>query len=505
MRLPEVIGSSGLLFLAFESILKSTIHFFQDPASIDTSLKHTKLAVVGNMLSTICIKLCNSNIGLINYNCKNPGAVSDSQSILYKDPVPSFEYLENFLCEANRILIHTSELKDLILSPKTNIFSFNKSLKNKRDSPLVKYSIDPNDSTFFSDFNITELSFSMLSISYYSKYFVSSSEIFNQRMDLRSSKNTKTPALRSIILKVKNILYDINYPHRNKSRKFGLYHDDSSPQFNADVDKKLISNFFGKVVDRLIFWGLAPKDFLNIASIFDATDLLVEAKAFLFEVWKRYDDLTARNKKVSEMRNKWEMADEKASTNSTVADSSNLQGFEPILENTKMINDIKSQRSLFSDLNRSSVVDYLEALDIKIKKMHSKLKHQNTPINEPLTSTKQTVPIIRNLKHSRLDYLSDDPVDELEFIQPEFSFATQLSDLGPKRATKAAKKSSTNSQRSVSRKLPHSPANIESSDFSSRFENSVEKYLLTPMRSPHSVYPFIKSINYASTPSKTKK
>ncbi|OMJ29199.1 hypothetical protein AYI69_g1308 [Smittium culicis] len=511
MRLPEVIGSSGLLFLAFESILKSTIHIFQDPTSIDTSLKHSKLVVVGKLLSTICIKLCNSNIGLLNYNCKNPGAVLDSQSILYKDPVPSFEYLENFLCEANRILTHTSELKHLILSPKTKLSSFNKSLKNKKDSPLDSYSIDSNDSIFFSDFNITELSFSMLSISYYSKYFVSSSEIFNQTTDYRSSKNAKNPVLRSIILKVKNILYDINHPDRIKSRKFELYHENSSPKFKADVDKKLISNFFGKVVDRLIFWGLAPKDFLNIASIFDAADLLVEAKAFLFEVWKRYDDLTVRNKKVSEMRNKWELGDEKVNANTNVADSCNLKvfetpGFEPILENAKMANNNITQKGfLFSDLNRSSIVDYLEALDIKIKNMLSKSKHQRTPINEPRTSTKRTVPIIRNLKHSRVDYLSDDPVDELEFIQPEFSFATPLSDLEPKRAVKVAKKSSAKSQRSINRKLPHSPAEIESGDFSPLFDNSVEKYLLTPMRSPHSVYPFLKSINYASTPSKNKK
>ncbi|OLY83729.1 hypothetical protein AYI68_g2122 [Smittium mucronatum] len=534
MRLPEIIGSSRLLMLSLKLHLNTSISLFKPSISFENCNQCRlidQLNITSGLINIICIKLCNNSLGILDESFLKPSSNIGAEKILTKSLIPSHEYLEKFLEDSVTVLKLFSDLT-LLISSISHESQFTKNhIYSNPDLNIPDHFFNQQISKFLKDSLLMVLSFSMLTVTYYSKYEVSSLNLFKDVFDQSCKKTHKNPNLEFVFSILKNSL--TQFEERSSDLSIAMHDRKSLSNSVSSSKKNSISLFLGNFVNRLAFWGIGPKDFLSIASIFDAAGLLFETKVLLLEVWKKYDNLSSRSNKIKEMRERWVEPFDKL--NKTSEEASNFLGncigcdsdSGMPMESISLLNNISSnynpsKKYPWNDPCRDLIVAYLEALDFRLLK-NSSNKHQekystqksleflkkdharDSSIMNKLKRVIDTPAIHSSPKKNIKIPVQDEQTDELGFMKSAFSFATSPNRINISGSSLNNKENKRNNNFSDRESLILSPSRTISNRRSLSYETKLKGYLSTPFRSPRSLYPYLKSSISYSTPSKRKK
>ncbi|PVU92331.1 hypothetical protein BB561_003904 [Smittium simulii] len=275
------------------------------------------------------------------------------------------------------------------------------------------------------------------------------------------------------------------------------------------LQKNLTYTVMESVVKHMVEWGSGSRGLLDTASCLDAMGLLIEAKEFLIASWKVYDQSNLRNNQVKKMKSDWLLGatdhhNDQLNNKKTEKEQINAEykiqylsiDKEMYNEKNQEIYKYNNENNLAkNNIDRADIVAYLEALDQKTN------IHTNNNILQGVSYNSQEKNNVLNSKNS-VDYrIFQSPIkknknitiNEKDYVDDELAMDIPAFVVSGNKI---------NANKATEKSLFSSPLPKKNSKNFENFDKKLLSYSKTPLRSPRSIYPFVKSQMDCKTPTK---
>ncbi|PVV01048.1 hypothetical protein BB560_004550 [Smittium megazygosporum] len=523
MRISDPLVSSLILYTNLNFIYKRVSAAFS-PNNVTESEIKLRIRCTELFLKTcsmIIIKLiCPTNTTKTKPNSE-PKLKDNSFVNKFPENLPTPNCLRQHLSESKLILDTIIYMSTFVNKMHTSILRTQKA-EAKRNIPRNAGSYNfllSRLRNLYKDLDEMQISFCLVILTFHSR-LGSLIDKLSKSNDLALYDFRNRTLIKSLLLSIKGKItnitqsYAVNRPDYPRDQLMARCTSNYKKNSCQNIPKES-----GKIMDsvakRMVGWGCGPRELLDITSSLDAFGLIIEAIAFLSVSWNLYDLSKSRSEEVSLMKSKWvpKLYEINTVTTLNTYQSSNLSLASFTKSHSTKVDLIKGEpnhllngpvsREDQSNISRADIVAYLEALESRKSKetLYSSTQHklnfvQNEPdISKPNLETQIEIRVLetpKKPKHKKLIHQKvEDFEDELVFGSP----ANRNSSLPCGKNTVLA----------FFDNLSPKPLEKPTKYNFKEYEKKLESYSQTPLRTPRSVYPYLKRAINAITPTKTKK